>query len=272
MDLSKLRYIAPNSFTLGSVLSSMISMYLASTAQTAGMLSLAAWLIFVSMVCDLLDGRVARLTRAESELGVQLDSLADAISFGVAPAWLMFHWGLKPLGVWGVVIAFIYVACTLLRLARFNVLAQQAESHGVSRYFSGLPSPLAAGGVVSVVLAHLSITDQMATPATYSVIILAVLLGVLMVSNIPYRTFKDVNFRGRAGVISVALLVLAIVAGVLFDPSYSIVGLMCMYIVMGLVGGAVSLGKMLFIHEDAESLGAHDDEELLRVGDDEGRG
>ena len=199
MDWQKTRYILPNLFTLASVLSGMFSMHLSQRATSTSEMALAAWLIVVSMLCDACDGRVARMTRTESAFGVQLDSLADAVSFGIAPAWLLFHWGLTPLGPAGVVIAFCYAAATLIRLARFNVAA--SEDNGCSRYFQGLPSPLAAGGVVALVLAALAQTDHYTTPASGAVALAALLLGGLMVSNVRYRTFKDVRLRGRAGLI-----------------------------------------------------------------------
>lgn len=101
MDLSKAKYIAPNSLTLTSIFCGIVSINLALTGDTANDMMLAAWLLVVAMVCDAADGRVARMTKAESALGVQLDSLADMVSFGVAPAMLLYAWGMKELGTWG---------------------------------------------------------------------------------------------------------------------------------------------------------------------------
>lgn len=266
MDLSRTKYILPNLFTLGSVLCSTFSMHVASTADQPRELALAAWLIIIAAVCDAFDGRVARMTKTESEFGVQLDSLADAVSFGVAPAWLLFHWGLEPLGGWGVVVAFVYVACTLMRLARFNVMAAQAHSDGPSKFFTGLPSPLGAGTVVAVVLAHLSITEQMTTTATLSVVALTILLSLLMVSNVRYRTFKDVNFRGRAGVALLALLAASVATGIVFKPSIAVVSLMILYIGLGLVGGIIHASRGLLAH--SRNADDDSDEELLLPKDD----
>ena len=267
MDLSRAKYILPNMFTLGSVMCAMFSMHISSTASTPREMALAAWLIIISAVCDVSDGRVARMKRTESEFGVQLDSLADAVSFGIAPAWLMYHWGLSQLGNWGIAIAFVYVGCTLMRLARFNVLAAK-EDHceGPSRYFLGLPSPLAAGTVVAVVLAHLSLTSQMTTPATLSVSVMSVLLGLLMVSNVRYRTFKDASLRSKEGLVILALLAASITAGAVFKPSLAVVILMSLYVVMGLIGALIHLSRSILSPETEDE--ADFSQELAIESDD----
>lgn len=249
MDLSKAKYIAPNSLTLTSIFCGICSINLALTGDTPTDIMFAAWLLVVAMVCDALDGRVARMTKAESALGVQLDSLADMVSFGVAPAMLLYAWGMKSLGTWGLFFGFCFTACTALRLARFNVMA--SENEGVMKYFLGLPSPLAAGTVVAVVLAHVSATGQMSTGAATSVAAMAVLLGALMVSNIRYRTFKDVNFRGRAGFLALATILLASAVAYTFKPGAALVLLMVLYIAIGLVGGVLHWSRAI-LGEDVE--------------------
>ena len=269
MDLSRAKYILPNTFTLGSVLCATFSMHIAAHAESPERLALAAWLLLVSMLCDLVDGRVARLTRSQSEFGVQLDSLADAVSFGVAPAWLMYYWGLEPLGALGVVISFVYVGCTLMRLARFNVMAAQEDaSAGPSKFFQGLPSPLAAGAAIAVVLTHISITGQMTTPASRSVGLFAILLGGLMVSNVRYHTFKGVNWRGRAGVVLAALAAATTAVGLAFEPSIAVVSLMFLYISLGLVGGVIHVGREILDQEDAS--GADESQQIV-LRDEESR-
>ena len=243
MDLSKAKYLAPNSLTLASIFCGMSSIQISVTAEEPRQMMLAAWLLVVAMVCDALDGRVARMTKAESALGVQLDSLADMVSFGVAPGILLYSWGMEDLGGWGMFFAFVFTACTALRLARFNVMANEHE--GVMKYFLGLPSPLAAGAVVSVVLAHVSWTNEMTTGASASVAAMAALLGGLMVSNIRYRTFKDVNFRGPAGVALVALVVISAGVGMVAKPSVAFVILMVLYIAIGLIGGVVNWSRAI---------------------------
>jgi CDP-diacylglycerol--serine O-phosphatidyltransferase len=244
MDLSKSKYIFPNLLTLSSIFCGISSVYLSSTAASVEQLQLAAWLIVAAMLCDLFDGRVARLAGAESEFGVQLDSLADGVSFGVAPGLLLFNWGMEPLGMLGIFFGFVFAACAIMRLARFNVNA--SEDGGKSRYFEGLPTPLAAGAVVSIVMSHLSLTDHSTTGAYWNVAVMSVLLGGLMISNVRYRTFKDFNVRGRGGIALAALLVLAAGVSVVAEPSVAFVTIMVMYIVVGLGGGLVDLGKNIF--------------------------
>lgn len=256
MDLSKAKYLAPNSLTLTSIFCGIMSINLALTGDTVRDMMLAAWLLVVAMVCDAADGRVARMTKAESALGVQLDSLADMVSFGVAPAMLLYAWGMRDMGTLGLFFGFCFTACTALRLARFNVMASQNE--GVMKYFLGLPSPLAAGTVVAVVLAHVSSTGNVTTGASSSVAAMAVLLGALMVSNIRYRTFKDVNFRGRAGVAAMLLIVLSAAVGIAFKPGVAFVLLMVLYIAIGLIGGVVHWSRAI-LGEDIE----YEDEQTI---------
>lgn len=244
MDLRKSKYILPNLLTLSSIFCGISSIYLSSISASADELQLAAWLIVAAMLCDLFDGRVARLTNTQSAFGMQLDSLADGVSFGVAPGLLLFNWGMRPLGMVGVFVGAIFAACALVRLARFNV--QSAEDGGKSRYFEGLPTPLAAGAVVSIVLAHLSITGHPNTAASGNVAAMSVLLGGLMVSNVRYRTFKDFNFAGRSGLALLGLCAIVLAVGMSAGPSVAFVTVMVMYIVVGLGGGLVGLGKNLF--------------------------
>ncbi len=246
MDLRKAKYILPNMFTLASLYCGVFSIHLSTSAESASQMAVAAWLLVVAMACDAFDGRVARLTKSESEFGIQMDSLADAISFGVAPAFLLYSWGLSELGGLGLFFAFIFASCSVMRLARFNVMAN-AEP-GVMKYFLGLPTPLAAGTIVSVVLAHVSLTDQFTTNASGSVAAMAVLLGGLMVSNVRYRTFKDVSFHGRTFAVLLSIVAAAFAVSVIFKPSVAFVVLMVAYIVLGLGGGILSISKHVLRH------------------------
>lgn len=265
MNLSNAKYLAPNSLTLANLFCGFASIHVAHTATSAGEFSVAGWLIVVGMLFDLFDGRVARMTRAESALGVQLDSLADAVTFGVAPGTLLYMWGLEQFGLLGMIPAFAYVACALIRLARFNV--QAAEHDGVMRYFFGLPTPLAAGAVVSIVMSSLALTGRAVTSASMSVAALSVLLGVLMVSNIRYRTFKDINLRGRAGLGLVVLALCAVTLGVVFKPSVAFVAVMFVYIVVGMVGGVVEWSRAILGDETDEI--DEPDSRFARAGEDD---
>lgn len=246
MDFRRAKYILPNLFTLTSIGAGLFSIHLSTTAETVSGLTLAAWLLVVSMVCDAFDGRVARMTRTETEFGIQLDSLADAISFGVAPAFLLYHWGLSEWGAIGLAVVVVYVSCAVLRLARFNVLSARGEGVESKKYFVGLPTPLAAGAVVSVVLAHLSYTGSSATGAAVSVSVITVGLGLLMVSNVRYRTFKDVNLEGGVWAAFSALIATTVLVTLLAEPSITFVLLMIAYIALGLVGGLLDLGRSVF--------------------------
>lgn len=258
MDLTRVKYLMPNSLTMTSAFCGFTSIYISLTGSSVSDFQTAAWLLVAAMICDAFDGRVARMTKTESELGVQLDSLADAVSFGLAPAFLMFAWGLQPLGIVGLAAAFVFAACAILRLARFNVMANEHE--GVMRYFLGLPSPLAAGAVVSIVMAHLAVTDQATTGATGSVVLMSLLLGGLMVSNIKYRTFKDVNLRGRAGLGLLLLAVAALGLGAAAEPSVAFVAIMVAYILVGLVGTAIHWSRAILGDDAFEPV---DEAELL---------
>jgi CDP-diacylglycerol--serine O-phosphatidyltransferase len=264
MDLGQAKYLLPNSLTFASVFAGFHSIHLSLTATSTSEMSLAAWLLVVAMACDALDGRVARMTKTESDLGVQLDSLADSISFGIAPAFLMYAWGLKTWGFLGMLFAFFFAACAILRLARYNLLASEHE--GVMKYFYGLPTPLAAGAVVSVVMAHLAVTQNLVARSTMSVAAMSTLLGVLMISQIRYRTFKDVNFRGRAGVNLLVLVGGSACIGAIFRPSVAFVVLMFIYIFLGLGGGFFRWSRALL--GDETDAFEFDDEIISEIHED----
>jgi CDP-diacylglycerol--serine O-phosphatidyltransferase len=149
INLRKAMFVLPNLFTVSSIFLGFYSMTLAAGDATPEQLYRAALAIFFAIFFDMFDGRVARMTRTQSDFGVQLDSLADVISFGAAPALLVYKWALAPMGFLGLFLSFSFAACGALRLARFNVLAARGDkaSH---RFFTGLPIPLAAGVVIGL--------------------------------------------------------------------------------------------------------------------------
>jgi CDP-diacylglycerol--serine O-phosphatidyltransferase len=159
----------------------------------------AALAIFFAIFFDGFDGRVARLTKTQSDFGVELDSLADVISFGVAPALLVYKWALYPMGFLGVFLAFSFATCGALRLARFNVMSHR-KVPGSSKFFTGLPIPLAAGMLISLVIAHhhTGIVEVRGNPA---VAVIVAVLSLLMVSTVRYRTFKDVRFSKKSAMV-----------------------------------------------------------------------
>ena len=153
-------FVLPNLFTVSSIFCGVYSITLSAGDPTGDNFYRAAVAIFFGSFFDAFDGRVARLTRTQSEFGVELDSLADVITFGVAPAILVYKWALAGMGIGGIVICSIFAACGAIRLARFNVIAH-AES-ATQRYFVGLPIPLAAGMLVALVIALHNLRDPVA--------------------------------------------------------------------------------------------------------------
>jgi CDP-diacylglycerol--serine O-phosphatidyltransferase len=202
-------YILPSLFTTASLFAGFYAIVQAMN----GSFELVAPAIFIAMVLDALDGRVARLTHTESAFGTQYDSLVDMVSFGLAPALIMYEWALSGMGRLGWLAAFIYAACAGLRLARFNAQVGIADK----RYFTGLPSPAAA----ALVMGFIWVLHSYGIPGRdISILALAVTVaaGGLMVSNVRFRSFKDINLRGRVQFMTILALPLAIVLIVLDPP------------------------------------------------------
>lgn len=196
-DLRKLMFVLPNLFTVSSIFCGFYAIVAATGPATGDNFYRAAVAIYFGTFFDAFDGRVARMTRTQSEFGVELDSLADVITFGVAPAVLFYKWALLDLGTPGLVICSVYTACGAIRLARFNVLTHaehEVSPTGVSRFFVGLPIPLAAGMLVSLVLAlHGRHSPSALGPWPIAGLVLG--LSFLMVSTVRYRTFKDAGLK-----------------------------------------------------------------------------
>lgn len=233
MARRKWLYILPNLFTLASILCGFYSMTLSTSGQGPEAHYGAALAILFGMLLDGLDGRVARLTRTQSAFGVQLDSLADVITFGAAPALLVWKWGLHTLGPIGILLSWIYVACGALRLARFNVLEMRGAK-GASSYFVGLPIPLAAGVLVSLVLAHNRAYGDAEVPAL-PVAVLVGLLSYLMVSNVRYRTFKQLRLSRRNAAILAFFLTTFAALAIQIRASVALVVIASLYVVLGLI-------------------------------------
>ena len=196
-------FLLPNLFTTGGLFAG----FYAIVAAFRGDYESAAIAIFVAMVFDGLDGRIARLTHTSSKFGAEYDSLADMVSFGVAPALVMFSWGLDDLGKFGWSAAFIYVACAALRLARFNTQIDTADKN----FFTGLASPAAASVLASTVwVAHDLgfVGASLSRELSVLVAILTAVIGFLMMTNFPYYSFKGIDFRGRVPFVVIFLVVL----------------------------------------------------------------
>jgi len=184
--------------------------------------------IYAAMAMDIIDGRLARLTNTMSDFGSEYDSLADMVSFGVAPALVLYDFALSELGRFGSLVAFIYIACAALRLARFNVAKTNDK-----RFFIGVPSPGAAAMIATVVWVF---TDYGWDPVVFKVglALLMVLMALAMVSNVKYRSFKDVDFRDKMPFIGLIVLVL-IIAMIYLDPPLAFLAMGSIYMISGAV-------------------------------------
>ena len=221
-------YLLPSLFTLAN----MFCGYACIVFAMRGEFATAAPFIGAAIVLDMLDGRIARLTGATSDFGVEFDSLADVISFGVAPSILAFAWGLYPLGRLGWAAAFIFAAAAAVRLARFNI--QTGTSHD-KRYFVGMPSPAAAGVPAATVFAY---------PAgfnTYTeslpVLAMVIVPALLMVSTIRFRSFKTFDLQARRSY-PVLVLFAAALALLASHPDWILLGLAYTYLASAFIGMA----------------------------------
>lgn len=205
-------YLLPNLLTTGALFAGFYSI----VHSIGGLYEAASIAIFVAMLLDGLDGRVARLTNTQSAFGAEYDSLCDMVSFGVAPALLVFNWALTGAGKVGLAATFVYVACAALRLARFNARAATSDK----RYFTGLASPSAAALLAAWVWSWLELSPA-SPPAVFwwvsSTALLAFGAGVAMVLNVRYSSFKQLDFKGRVpfALLFFAILVFFLIA---LDP------------------------------------------------------
>jgi CDP-diacylglycerol--serine O-phosphatidyltransferase len=244
MKLRQLMFVLPNLFTVSSIFCGFYALTLCSGEAAPAHLYQAALAIFFGIFFDGFDGRVARLTKTQSQFGMELDSLADVITFGVAPGMLLWRWALAPLGFWGIFVSFMFCACGALRLARFNVLAQNSSHGGASRFFVGLPIPLAAGVVISMVIAHHGARGGTVPDlARIPVAIITVFLALLMVSTVRYRTFKDLRLSRKSAVVFMFVLAAGVVIATQLHPAWVLVAYFSAYLLFGLAESAVLLGR-----------------------------
>ncbi|MFT3914507.1 MAG: CDP-diacylglycerol--serine O-phosphatidyltransferase [Anaeromyxobacteraceae bacterium] len=243
LNLRKAMFVLPNLFTVSSILLGFYALVLCAGDPSPAQLYQAALAIFFALFFDAFDGRVARMTKTQSDFGMQLDSLADVISFGAAPALLVFKWALAPLGFAGFFVSFSFLACGALRLARFNVLAMRGDK-GSSRFFVGLPIPLAAGAIVALVIAHYR-TYESSTSAADRIPILVVvaLLAFLMVSTVRYRTFKDVHLSAKSLTIFAFMCVAGVAVGMATRASFVLLVFVAAYVAMGLAEALLALSR-----------------------------
>lgn len=243
-DLKKALFILPNAFTVASIFCGFYSIMLSTSKLGPEAFDHAGIALFFAAFFDAFDGRIARLTRTQSDFGMQMDSLADVISFGVAPAVLVYNWGLEPMGLAGLVISFAFCACGAIRLARFNVLAMRGV--GSSKYFIGLPIPGASSMLISVIIAQ---SHNLGTEVekTGSVALLVVILSYLMVSRIRFRTFKDFRPRMKTLPVVLAIVTALVVAVLILKARLALVFAVGGYVALGLVEEVVFFKKRRII-------------------------
>lgn len=230
-NLRKGVYILPNLFTTGSLFAGYYSIVSAMNGQYVQ----AAWFILIATVFDGLDGKVARMTNTTSRFGVEYDSLADLVAFGVAPGLLMYSWALTEFGKLGWLAAFLYVVCGALRLARFNVQVDTVES----KRFVGLPIPSAAWMVASCVLIFYYLGGT-GTIKQISVVALIYCLAFLMVSNVSYYSFKDPELVKRQpfGFLVLAIFLIIVIVA---RPEIMLFVLALTYVASGPIGTLLGL-------------------------------
>jgi CDP-diacylglycerol--serine O-phosphatidyltransferase len=224
-------YLLPNAFTTANLFCGFYAIVMAMNLK----FDHASIAIFIAMVLDSVDGRVARLTNTQSEFGEQYDSLSDMLSFGAAPALVIYEWSLRGLGKWGWLAAFVYCAGAALRLARFNTNIGVVDK----RYFQGLPSPAAAALVAGFVwlMEDLGIAGLSLAMVSWIITLYA---GLTMVSSVPFYSFKDINLRKSVPFIAALLIVLVFVA-VSSDPPKVLFGL---FVIYGLSGYGVYFSRL----------------------------
>lgn len=228
--LSRGLFILPTLFTVGNLFCGYLSVW----CSIRGTFDTAAILIIAAAVLDMLDGRIARLTNSASRFGEEYDSLADLVSFGVAPAVLAYSWGLADFHRLGWMASFLFVVCGSMRLARFNIQTHVADK----KYFIGLPIPAAAGTIATLVLA----TPERLVDRFWmaGLLALTVILSYLMISTLKYRSFKDLDLRRqrRAWILPVIALLFAVIA---YRPTATLLAMALAFAASGPVAKLVSV-------------------------------
>ena len=228
-------YLLPNLFTTGALFSG----FYAITSAVNGNYETAVIAIFIAMILDGLDGRVARLTNTQSDFGAQYDSLSDMVAFGVAPALIMYLWAFSSLGRLGLFAAFVHTAGGALRLARFNTQIESADK----RYFQGLPSPAAAAilaGFIWISLEHGYDIDMI----KFLAIVLTISTGLLMVSNFRYSSFKQIDLKGKVPFF-MAIAVMLAIGFVMAQPQTMLFLLFLAYAISGPVVTLIQRKRIL---------------------------
>jgi CDP-diacylglycerol---serine O-phosphatidyltransferase len=244
IDLKKTLFVLPNLVTLASIFCGFSAMTVVSTDNpSVDDFYRAAILLMFAMLFDLLDGRIARMTRTQSAFGLQLDSLADIISFGAAPSLLMYKWMLFRLPG-GAFIAFLFTACGAIRLARFNVLSSSPSGAPVKpgKYTMGLPIPPASGILIALLLANHAMGGALGDAKNaVAVAGVTILLSIFMVSSIKFRSFKDLSFNVGTAVLVLFAVTSSALVWRFGKPQFVLIWLLSFYILIGLFEGLRAL-------------------------------
>ncbi len=244
INLRKSLFILPNLFTLSSIFCGFYAAMLCSSDASDDDLYRASLLIIFAIFFDTIDGRVARLTRTQSAFGIQIDSLADVVSFGVAPGLLVLRWALEPLGIAAVLVSFGYVACGAIRLARFNVqtMSTTGAPHKPGKYIVGLPIPGAAGILVSLVVANHAAAGQL-TGSPGLILCVVIALSFFMVSTIKFRSFKDLRMSWRTLLLVAFAIGSSAVIALSFHISYALIWLLASYVAIGVTEAIIGVSR-----------------------------
>jgi CDP-diacylglycerol--serine O-phosphatidyltransferase len=238
LDLRKSLFLLPNMITLSSIFCGFDSIRISASAHGDDDFYKASLLLVYALFFDMLDGRVARLTKTESAFGLQIDSLADVISFGVAPAMLVYNWSLHQKGTLGLVVAFVFAAAGAVRLARFNVLSMGENGAPTKppKYIVGLPVPGAAGILISLIVANHAVAGSLSGPTyVWPMVGLTLFLAFLQVSTIRFRSFKDLKLNLRTLGFVFFAVGSSVVVSVKTSPAFVLVWLLSFYILIGVV-------------------------------------
>ena len=235
-------YLLPNLLTTGALFSGFYSI-VAAMNQHFGSAAIA---IFVAMILDGMDGRIARLTNTQSAFGMQYDSLSDMVSFGLAPSLVVYQWALFGMGKLGWLAAFVYTACASLRLARFNTQATSIDK----RYFQGLPSPGAAAVLAGLVWFGSSYGLIDGTTIGAMCFLVTVIIGLLMVSNIRYHSFKEFDLKNRIPFVTFLIIVPVFVL-IAIEPALILFFLAIIYAISGPIYTLILLRRHRVARKDA---------------------
>jgi CDP-diacylglycerol--serine O-phosphatidyltransferase len=231
-------YLLPNLLTTAGLFAGFFAVVSSMNADFKS----AAVAIFIAMIFDGLDGRVARITNTQSEFGAEYDSMADMVSFGIAPGLVAYNWALSEMGKFGWLAAFVFVAAAALRLARFNTQLDAIDK----RYFQGLASPAAAGVIASTV--WLGVEYQVnGHDISFIIALITIIAGLLMVSNFRYNSFKEVDWKGKVNFIVVLFIVLIFVV-VAASPAELLTAIFVIYACSGPITTIRSVKQLKLEH------------------------